>query len=117
METGAIISMIKAYLLKITPAFIGALIGSGYVQSLYKALPSWQRVSVGVFTMCFAIFVGVPAWYTFYQPSGLDALVGAVVAGISIPFFKWLTSDSRKIFNRITDKILGSSEEKSVGDK
>lgn len=116
MTDGGVVALIVKVVSDYTPSFIGALLGSGWVQSRYPKMTRTERIGMGIFTMgCVLVsltaLVSFAAIWAFPFPKGLFMLAAFVTSIVCIPFAKWLSKNSENIFDRLSMKILPKNKE------
>jgi len=110
---------------QITPPLLGALLGSGWVQSRYEHMPLWMRIVMFIFTMScvymgFVTISALAVMWGFSFPSGMYMFTAFIISVVCIPFAKWLTLNSGDMFSGVANifvKKIDSSVNKNNTDK
>lgn len=117
LPDGGVLGVILKFIGDYTPSFIGALLGSGWVQSRYAKMTRLERVGMWIFTMgCVSVsisaLISFSVIWSFPFPTGLHMLAALITAIVCIPFAKWLSKNSESIFDRLSMRILPKSSDK-----
>ncbi len=107
---------------QITPPLLGALLGSGWVQSRYEHMPLWMRICMFIFTMScvymgFCTISALSILWGFSFPSGLYMFTAFVISVVCIPFAKWLTLNSGDIFSGVANIFVKKIDNKINKDE